>query len=104
MRFVARCFVPSDFAISSDHRPVVCELNFRPRVAPKPSASPPMLNIHALNDDAIKVAFQSEVEHLIGNANPEEVTSEELASSIRSAAVSAASKVIPVRQRSKFPR
>ena len=74
MRFVARCFVPSDFAISSDHRPVVCELNFRPRVAPKPSASPPMLNVHALNDDAIKAALQSEVEHLIGNAKPDEVT------------------------------
>ena len=39
MRFVARCFVPSDVTISTDHRPVICELNFRPRIAPKPSIS-----------------------------------------------------------------
>ena len=62
-----------------------------------------MLNINALNDEAVKTAFQREVDQLIGDANPEDVASDELASSIRSATVSAAANVIPVRQKHKFP-
>ena len=104
MRFVARCFVPSDVTISTDHRPVICELNFRPRIAPKPSISSPSLNIRALYEDGIKDAFQKDIEQSLGNANPADLPSEELASSIRSATVSAANKVIPVTQKSKFPQ
>ena len=104
MRFVARCFVPSDFTISTDHRPVICELNFRPRIAPKSSTISPSLNVRALCEDGIKDAFQKGIEQSLGNANPDDLPSEELASSIRSATVSAAKEVIPVKQKSKFPQ
>ena len=104
MRFVARCFVPSDVTISTDHRPAICELNFRPRTAPKSSISSPSLNIRALYEDEIKDAFQKDIEQSLGNANPADLPSEELASSIRSATVFAANEVIPVKQKSKFPQ
>ena len=103
MRFVSRCFVPSDIAISTDHRPVICELNFRPRTTPKPTASSPKLNIRALTDSATERLFQSEVERSLGDRNPENLQSEVVASSIRSATVSSAKITLPVAQKSKFP-
>ena len=103
MRFVSRCFVPSDIAISTDHRPVICELNFRPRTTPKPPATSTKLNIRALNDPATEHLFQSEVERSLGDRNPENLQSDFVASSIRSATVSAATKTLPAVEKSKFP-
>ena len=34
VRFFICCYTPSDFSLSSDHRPVICELNFRPKTQP----------------------------------------------------------------------
>ena len=103
-RFVARCFVPSDIAIYTDHRPVVCELNFRPRIKVKSPPATPSLNVRALCENATNNAFQAEVESALGNENPENVSSEYLATSIRTATVTAAQKVIPMKQKSKYPR
>ena len=93
MRFILRCFVTSDFELSSDHRPVICELNFCPRTAPKP-IKPPSLDIHSLNDSNVKEAFQSEITSALQGLDPETLPSESLASTIRSVTTEAAQKTI----------
>ena len=103
-RFFARCFVPSDIAIFTDHRPVICELNFRPRVTPKTSSIPPTLNVRALSQTDIMDAFQVDIQSSLGDTNPEDVPSEQIAASIRSATVAAAQKVIPAKRKAKYPQ
>ena len=98
MRFILRCFVPSDFGISSDHPPVICELNFCPRTAPKP-IKPPSLDIHSLNDSNVKEAFQSEITSALQGLDPETLPSESLASTIRSVTTEAAQKTIPPKRK-----
>ena len=104
IRFVTRCFVPSDIAIFTDHRPVICELNFRPRVTSKSSSLPPTLDVRALCQNDIKEAFQNDIQTSLGDTNPEDVPPEQIAASIRLATVSAAQKVIPAKRKSKFPQ
>jgi len=91
-------------AISTDHRPVICELNFRPRVAPKSSTVSPTLDVWTLCQNDIKEAFQNEIETSLENAKTEEVPPEQIAASIRSATVSAAQKVIPGKCKLKHPQ
>ena len=102
MRFIARCFVPSDFGLSTDHRPVICELNFRPRTAPRTERTP-TIDIRSLNQTRIKESFQHEVSSALGETNPETLSSEDLASTIRSVTDSAAQKIIPAKRKAKFP-
>ena len=102
MRLILRCFVPSDFGLSSDHRPVICELNFCPRTAPK-AVRPPPLDISSLNQSRVKEAFQSEISSVLGETNPEALPSEDIASTIRSVTTNAAQKIIPAKRKPKFP-
>ena len=103
-RFVTRCFVPSDFAFYTDHRPVICELNFRPRIAPKAPSPAPPLDIPALYHNDISNAFQAEVESSLGSVNPENIATEQLAEAIRTETVKAAQKIIPRKQKRKYPK
>ena len=102
MRFICRCFVPSDFGLSSDHRPVICELDFRPRTAPK-IARQPSLDIQSLNDSHVRDAFQQEISSVLSQSDPETLSPEDLATKIRSVTNSAAQKVIPANRKPKFP-
>ena len=104
LRFFARCFVPSDIAISTDHRPVICELNFRPRIARNSPSLAPNPDVRALCHSNIEKAFQTDVQLSLGSENPDECTSEHLAASIRSATLAAAQKVIPAKRKSKYPQ
>ena len=104
IRFFARCFFPSDIAIFTDYRPVICELNFRPLISPKSSSLSPSLNVRALSQTDIKEAFQIDIESSLGDMNPEDVPSEQIAASIRSVTVAAAQKVIPAKRKSKYPQ
>ena len=101
MRFILRCFVPSDFGLSSDHRPVVCELSFCPRTAPK-SVRPPSLDIRSLNVSSVKEAFQSEILSALENLDHETLSSEDIATTIRTFTTEAAKKTIPPKRKSRF--
>ena len=101
MRFILRCFVPSDFGLSSDHRPVICELSFCPRTAPK-SVRPPPLDIRSLNISSVKEAFQSEISSALENLDHETLSSEAIATTIRSVTTEAAQKTIPTKRKPKF--
>ena len=102
MRFISRCFVPSDFAISTDHRPVICELNFRPRTAAK-LPKQPSLDMHAFSQPEVKEAFQNAITQALGDNNPDDIPSDQLASTIRSVTTTVAQDVIPVKAKPKFP-
>ena len=102
MRFIDRCFVPSDFSLSSDHRPVICELNFRPRIARRSIPERP-LDTRSLTQDEIKKAFQNDIALALCDTNPEDIPTEELASTIRSVTTTSARKVIPIKCKVKFP-
>ena len=103
MRFIARCFVPSDCTLLSDHRPVICELNFRPRTTPKTIKNSPPLDIRSLSQDHVKEAFQREISSALGDTDPDTLPSEELAATIRSVANDSAQRVIPAKPKNKFP-
>ena len=75
MRFICRCFIPSDFGLSSDHRPVICELDFRPRTAPKITRQP-SLDIRSLNDSHVRDAFQQENSSVLSQSDPETLSPE----------------------------
>ena len=102
MRFISRCFVPSDFGLSTDHRPVICELNFRPRTTSK-IARQPSLDIRSLNDSRIRESFQQEISSALNESAPESLSPDNLASTIRSVMNSAAQNVIPRTRKSKYP-
>ena len=79
MRFFSRCFVPSDFALSTDHRPVICELNFLPRTQPR-TKKLPLLDIQSLHHDkSVNEAFQQEISTSLGDVDPQTLSSDELA-------------------------
>ena len=103
MRFIIRCFVPSDFALSTDHRPVICELNFCPRTTPKTIENSPLLDIRSLSQNHVKEAFQRETTLALGDTDPDTLSTEELAATIRSVANDSAKKVIPAKPKNKFP-
>ena len=102
MRFVSRCFVPSDFAVSSDHRPVICELNFRPRTSSKVPREP-LLDMRGFAQPNVRETFQNTVTHALGDTNPDEVPSDQLSSTIRNVTCEAARATIPTKSKSKFP-
>ena len=103
MRFISRCFVPSDFALSSDHRPVICELNFRPRTRPRAITMSPHWDTRSFNREDVKKAFQTEITSDLGDIDPLTLSPDELASKIRSVANESAEKHIPAKCKSKFP-
>ena len=103
MRFLSRCFVPSDFELSSDHRPVICELNFRPKTMSRAKV-PPQLDIHMLNcDSELSKSYSESVSSILSNNDPDTLDSEELAAKTRSAMLASAEKVIPPKPKNKFP-
>ena len=103
MAFVSRCFVPSDFELSTDHRPVICELNFRPKVLSK-TRSPPQLNVRSLNNDSeLRKSYSESVSSTLSNSDPETLSSEILAAQARSAMLSSAQNVVPRKLKTKFP-
>ena len=102
MRFISRCFVPSDFGLSSDHRPVISELNFCTPTTPE-IAWQPLLDIRLLNNNDIRETFQQEISSALNESDPETLPSDELASTIRSVVISAAQNAIPAIRKPKFP-
>ena len=103
MRFITRCFVAHDTSIATDHRMLTCELVFRPRQTPRPSRSP-QLDTRMLNNPECKIAYQSEVEAVLGAENPEFLPSDRLSEMIRKATTLASAKAIPEKPRTKFPK
>ena len=103
MRFISRCFTPADFSMSSDHRPVICELSFRPKTTPKPEKCPPPLNLRALHQEEVKQAFQSDITTALSDSDPSTMQSTDLASTIRTVTVNSANKTIPAKAKPKFP-
>ena len=103
MRFISRCFTPADFAVFADHRPVICELCFRPKTTPLTEKPPPPLDLRSLHQAEIEEAFQAEISSALNDSDPSTLQSEELASTIRTVTVNSAQKVIPVKPKTKFP-
>ena len=102
MRFIQRCFVPSDVALSTDHRPVICELNFRPRTA-KCTPPKPLPDVRSLNQPDVVKSYQQDILLSLGEVNPEDIPSDELASKLRSVITTSAQNTIPAKTRVKFP-
>ena len=61
MRFVSRSFVASNITIFTDHRLVVCEISFRPRLAKPTFLKTPRVDNRALDQEDIREAFQAEL-------------------------------------------
>ena len=89
-------------SVSTDHRLSVAELCFRPRIQ-KAQAKPPNLDKRSLLVPDINAAFQLEISNILGSSDPAQLSSEELSSSVRSAPVAAAKKVLPRIAKPEFP-
>ena len=103
LRFVCRYIVAPVITVSTDHRLSISELCFRPRLRKPTQAKPVNLNSRLLQDPSFRLTFQSEISSILGNTAPEEVSSEDLSRAIRSAPVTAATKVLPQIVKHKFP-
>ena len=103
LRYVNRYFVVHQIAIHTDHRLAACELSFCPRIDNCKQKRPPNIDKNALRDANIQAAFQDQVTGLLGQSDPNAVTTDELSAKIRSATVSAAESVLPVKAKTKFP-
>ena len=88
--------------VSTDHRLVISELRFRPRFSRKKHANPIKVNNRSLLDKETSEAFRSEVSTLLGDTDPQELSTDELSKAVRSAPVEAAKQVLPPFKR-KFP-
>lgn len=103
VRFVCRYSAAPTISVSTDHRLVISELCFRPRICKVVHAKPPNLNKRCLQDRDVKVAFQSEISNILGDNEPDQLSSEELSNKIRSAPVAAARTVLPRTVKRKYP-
>ena len=103
LRFVCRYIVVPVIALPTDHRLSISELCFRPRLRKPDRTKPVILNRRLLQDRDVRSAFQSEISNILGDTAPEEVSSEDLSSVIRSAPVTAATKVLPRIAKRKYP-
>ena len=103
LRFVCRYIVAPVITVSTDHRLSISELCFRPRLRKPTQTKPVNLNRRLLKDPNVRLAFQSEISSILGDTAPEEVSSKDLSSAIRSAPVTAATKVLPRIVKRKFP-
>ena len=103
MRNVSRYFVVHQIATFTDHRLACCELNFRPRISKRKSNRPPALDKSALRDANVQEAYQEHVTSLLGQSDPETLSSDTISTNIRSSLVRAAETVLPVKQKTKFP-
>ena len=101
MPFFNRC--PSNFSLSSDHKPVICKINFRPRKQPRVKILPP-IDIQSLHrDDSVKDTFQREIVTTLADTDPRALSSDDLSAQIRSATIDSARKHIPNKRKTKFP-
>ena len=103
IRFVCRYKVSPVITVSTDHRLSISELCFRPRLGKPTQKKRVATNNRLLQEPNINQEFQSEISNILGDTAPEEVSSADLSSMIRSAPVTAASKVIPQTKKVKFP-
>ena len=101
MRLVSRSYVAPNITIFTDHRLVVCEISFRPRLA-KPT-TPKSLHVdnRALDQQDVCDAFQAEISNYLGTTDPELQSPDYISDKIRTVPVSAAKKVLPVK--ASFP-
>ncbi len=104
MRFMSRSFVAPHTTIFTDHRLVVCEVSFRPRIAKSTSSRPPSIDNRALARQDVCNAFQTDISNTLGGIDPELLSSEDLSNMIRTAPVSAAEKVLPPKSKGQFPK
>ena len=95
MRNITRYFVVQQITIFTDHRLAVCELSFRPRIEKRTVKQPTLIDKSALRDENIQVAFQAEITQLLGQSDPDTLSTETLSSKVRSAPVTAAETVLP---------
>ena len=102
-RFVCRQLVVPVITVSTDHRLIISELRFRPRVHRNKHAKPIKVNNSSLLDKDIREAFQSEVSNLLGDTDPQELSTAELSKAVRSAPIEAAKQVLPPMVKRKFP-
>ena len=102
-RFACRYAVAPAIAVSSDHRLVKFELCFRPRIQKAAKSKQRHLDKLALRNQDIKTAFQTEVSNILGDDDPDLLTSDKLSTSIRSAPITAAEKTLPQLVKTKYP-
>ena len=103
MRFMSRFFVASHTTVATDHRLVVCEMSFHPRIAKKAPTRPPYIDKSSLRCKDVQDAFEAEISNTLGTIDPEQLPAEELSSTIRSVTTSAAEKILPTKIKEKFP-
>ena len=96
MRLVCRNFVVPTVSVSTDHRLLVTELCFRPRIHKVAQVKTPNLDKRVLQNPVVKEAFQSEIANTLGGSDPAQLSTEELSRLTRSAPVAAAKKVLTV--------
>ena len=104
LSYVSRCFTPADFELSSDHRPVICELNFRPKTSSNAFKKPIPLELSSLQEKGVSEAYQASTNEALKDIDSASVPSETLADKIRSVIVDSAQNTIPTKAKErKYP-
>ena len=104
LSYVSRCFTPADFELSSDHRPVICELNFRPKTSSNALKKPIPLELSLLQEKVVSEAYQASTNEALKDIDSASVPSETLADQIRSVIVDSAQNTIPTKAKGgKYP-
>ena len=96
---VSLYFVVHQIATFTDHRLACCELNFCPLIAKRKSNRPPALDKSVIRDANVQDAYQERVTSLLGQHDPETLSSDTISTDIRSALVCAAEMALPVKQK-----
>ena len=102
-RLISKSFVVQHITVFTDHRLVVCEMSFHPRIAQKSSVQPPRIDKSALHCNETRDKFISTISESLGTLNPEHLSTDELSSKIRTIPVSAAETVLPLKIKTKYP-
>ena len=103
MRNITRYWVSPQTTICTDHRLSVCELTFRPRLQTNNRKQPPPLDRSKLSNETLRSAFEQNVTSLLGTIDPNLLSTNDISNNIRSSMVKAAEKVLPVKEKAKFP-
>ena len=103
MRNISCYIVAQHTAVYTDHRLAICELSFRPRLEKNEIKRTPPINRSKLQDTAVRDAFEERVTSLLGTVDPETLSTDELSDKIRSVPVTAASSVLPLTPKTKYP-
>ena len=103
MRFVSRSFVVPHTTLFTDHRLVVCELSFRPRIKKVTPTRPISIDNRALDSEDVRDAFQAEISSTLSEIDPHQQSTDVISNMIRSVPVTAAQNVLPKKTKGKFP-